>query len=117
MIKERQDWWFNFGTANSFTKGTWHRITVNLKIGSVPKASGGFSRTRVWQNGTLLIDESRMQTLSSETDVADALFLFTYWNGNAPRAQSLWVDEIQMTNYQPAWASDLQGVSSAMILR
>ncbi len=111
MIKEDQQQWFNFGAANSFTKGSWQRVTVNLKLSSIPKASGGDSRTRVWQNGKLLTDETRMRTLSGLGDVADALYLFTYWNGSAPKTQSLFVDKIQMANFQPSWASDLEGIS------
>ncbi len=113
MIKEVQDRWFQFGAANSFGRGTWQRITVNLRLHSTPKALGGFAQTRVWQNGQLLVDETRMQTLSNPTDFADALYLFTYWNGNSPRTQSLWVDKIQMANYLPAWSSDLQGIAAA----
>jgi hypothetical protein len=112
MIKERQDQWFEFGAANSFQRDTWQRVTVNLRFHATPKSSGGYAQTRVWRNGQLLTDETRMQTLSAPTDVADALYLFTYWNGNAPRTQSLWMDKIQMTNSQPTWASDLQGVGT-----
>jgi hypothetical protein len=111
MIKERQDRWFNFGAVGSFPKGQWHRITANLSISSVPSSAGGRSRVRVWQNGILLVDEPRMQTLSTSTDVADALYLFTYWNGNAPKTQSLWVDQLRIANGLPSWALDLQGVS------
>lgn len=107
MIKEQQDQWFNFGAPNSFTKGMWHRISVNIQFGSVPKASGGTARVRVWQNGALLVDEARMKTLTNADDIATNFYLFTYWNGSAPRTQSLWVDDIQLSNFQPAWASDL----------
>lgn len=108
MIKEGQDQWFSFGAPNGFSKNMWQRVTVNLKFSSVPTTAGGVARVRVWQNGQLLVDEGRMQTLSSSSDVADALYLFTYWNGKAPQTQSLWVDQIQMSNFRPGWASDLQ---------
>jgi hypothetical protein len=111
MIKEGQHTWFRFGGAGSFTKGVWQRVTVHLQLHSVPLASGGNARVRVWQNGRLLTDESRMQTLGGTDHVADAFYLFTYWNGSAPKRQSLYVDDIRLASAQPTWASDLQGVS------
>lgn len=115
MLKEGQAQWFSFGAPHSFARDMWQRVTVNFTFSSVPRASGGSARVRVWQNGQLLVDESRMQTLSTPLDKADALYLFTYWNGTSPRAQSLWVDQIQMSNYQPIWASDLQSVDARII--
>jgi hypothetical protein len=111
MLKEGQAKWFYFGSPSSFAKGAWQRVTVHLKLSATLRSAGGNARVRVWQNGRLLTDEGEMQTLSRSTDRADALYLFTYWNGGAPRTQSLWVDKIQMANFQPAWASDLQGIS------
>lgn len=108
MIKERQDWWFKFGAPGTFKKGQWQRISVNLKMSSATGSQG--ARVRVWQDGMLLIDENRMQTLSSTTDFADALYLFTYWNGGAPKSQSLWVDQIRISNSKPAWSQDLERV-------
>lgn len=107
MLKEGQNTWFRFGTAGSFQKGSWQRVSVHISFHSVSAASGGSGRIRIWQNGKLLTDEPRIQTLSGADHSADSFYLFTYWNGGAPKTQSLWVDDIRMASFRPSWASDL----------
>lgn len=108
MIKEQQDRWFLFGNAGSFKRGVWQRVSVNFTLSAVPAADGGNARVRVWHNGGLITDEPRVKTLTSSTDVATMLYLFTYWNGRAPRTQSLWVDDIRIAAGRPSWAEDLR---------
>lgn len=112
MLKEGQAIWFPFGAPNSLVRDKWHRISIHLHMDTVPKSSGGTAQVQFWMDGALLTDGVGMQTLSNATDVAKAFYLFTYWNGSAPQTQHLWVDKIQISNYQPSWAADLLGVSS-----
>jgi hypothetical protein len=113
MIKETNETnWIEFGTVGSLTRNAWQRFSVCQKYDNVLQGSGGTSRTRVWLNGNLLVDDATAPVLSNATDVSDHFYLFTYWNGNAPQDQSLWVDNMRFAkNGTPTWALGLEGVS------
>jgi hypothetical protein len=110
VMKEGQDQWFRFGAPSLIKRDQWHRVTTHLVFDSVSAVNGGLSRVRFWLDGRLLTEEKRITTLGGSRDIVKSFFLFTYWNGGAPRTQSLFVDEILMANRVPAWASDLEGM-------
>lgn len=108
MIKEGQDDWQEFGDPNSFPRDQWVRVTVCLDVDDQHYVDGGTSRVRVWQGTEKIADSLTLDTIANATDRIDALYLFTYWNGNAPQTQSLYVDDIRMsTELLPEWAEDL----------
>jgi hypothetical protein len=80
--------------------GKWETFEMWVKFDTVAKASGGTGEVRIWKNNQLLLDTSQ-QTLVSSTDVSDYFYLFTYWNGNAPATQSLYVDDIIVSTDTP----------------
>lgn len=112
MLQEAQGLWVYFGTADSVTRNTWHRLTTCLKYDNVLQSSGGTSRSRVWFNNALVVDNDTIRTLENATDIVYAYLIFTYWNGNAPKTQHNYLDDIRVAkNGVPSWALDLEGVS------
>lgn len=112
MIQEVQGSWVNFGTANSVTRNTWHRMSVCLKYDNVLQSSGGTARSRVWFNGALVVDDATIRTLENATDIVFLAFIYTFWNGGSPKTQSHYTDDIRFAkNGTPSWALDLEGVS------
>jgi len=95
---------FGVGTdpADDFVTGAWETYEINVVFDSTPKSSGGNAEVRIWKNNALLLDNTDQPTLVSSTDYADAFYLFTYWNGNAPATQSLYVDDMIISTDTPS---------------
>ena len=49
----------------------------------------------------LLYDDKTDFSLASSSDVVDAALLFTYWNGNSPKTQKMYVDNIYISTEPP----------------
>jgi len=94
--------------TDSFQTGKWESYEMYVKFDSVSKDAGGQALVRVWHNNKLLFTRHDQATLKNVDSYSDAFFLFTYWNGNAPATQSLYVDDIVMTSETPA-ARDAAG--------
>jgi hypothetical protein len=113
MIKEGQDIWENFGLNIPWPRGQWVRHSVCVNVDNVAVSSGGTSRVRFWQNGTLLYSSTGLTTITRATDILNSLYLFTNWNGGSPQTQSLYMDDIKMAASSnggvPSWAADLPG--------
>jgi hypothetical protein len=108
MLKEGQAVWQNFGADGTLTRDTVLTHTLHMVMDATLPASGGTSRIRFWQGNTKLVDSGTIKTLINATDYADALYLFTYWNGTAPQTQSLYVDDIRISSdASPSWAAGL----------
>ena len=75
---------------------------MHIKLDSTAKDAGGSGEVRIWKNNELLATITDVPTLSSASSYAQSFFLFTYWNGNAPATQHLYVDDIIMTSDTPA---------------
>ncbi len=112
-IYEPQSVWTTTGPNRRFLRDQWVRQTVRVDISDVTIASGGTGRVRFWENGTLLTDSTTLKTLDTATDYYEHFLLHTYWNnGNAPRTQSSYVDDIRIAkNGRPSWVLDIQGVT------
>jgi hypothetical protein len=108
-IYETVDQWVPLGgSAEQIKFNTWETYEFYVKFDTVPVSQGGQGRVRFWKNGNLVRDISDKVTLSQSTGKIDSALLFTYWNGNAPRTQSLYVDDIVVTSDTPS-ARDAQG--------
>lgn len=105
MIREYADstGWLTFGEREQFPKNQWHKITTYLYADHKTASEGGKSQVKVWLNDELVTDEREIKTLAFEGSNFKFLYLFTYWNGHAPKTQQLWVDKIQITNERPVW--------------
>lgn len=108
MIKEDTSGWVYSGAAGLLTRNVWHRVSLHVVFDNVLQSSGGTARVRVWQDGVRLVDNSNIRTMLNATDLVKSLYLFTYWNGNSPQTQSLYLDNIRMASGGvPTWALDL----------
>jgi hypothetical protein len=88
--------------TNDIVNGKWETYEINIKFDSVAKAKGGAGEVKIWKNNALLLDLTSQPTLASSTDHSDGFYLFTYWNGNAPATQALYVDDVIITSDTPS---------------
>lgn len=79
-------------------RGEWHAIEHYLKFSSV----SGKGVRRVWQNGKLIFEDKQSATLETSTSIAAQMFLFTYWNGGAPKSQICYLDDMVFTTDRPS---------------
>jgi len=79
-------------------RGAWHAIEQYIKFSATP----GKAIYRVWQNGKLIFEDTSTRTLRSSSSSADFMYLFTYWNGGAPKSQKAYVDDMIVTNERPS---------------
>jgi len=88
--------------ANDIAFGQWETYEIYYKLDTVSKAAGGTGEIRIWKNNQLLADLTDQTTLVDAQTFAESLFLFTYWNANAPATQSLYVDDVIVTSDTPS---------------
>ena len=88
------------------TRGTWHAYEIYIKFSSQP----GKGVYRVWKNGNLIFQDTKTNTLKTSASKSDFIYLFSYWNGGAPKTQSVYIDNIVLTNARPS-ATDAHGNS------
>lgn len=98
--------WLEIASANErerlIPRDRWFKVELALTLGVIPKAEGGKSSVRYWVDDELVWNGENAQTLSGEDHFADALYIFTYWNGGAPKSQSLYIDNFIMTSDTPS---------------
>jgi hypothetical protein len=87
--------------TNNLAMGKWETYEMNIKFDTVAKSKGGTAEVKIWKNNVLLLDSTSQPTLVSTTDHSDSFYLFTYWNGNAPVTQSVYVDDVIVTSDTP----------------
>ncbi len=56
---------------------------------------------RIWKNEALVIEDSETPTLTSHDDTASGTYLMSYWNGGTIQEQSLFIDDVLITNETP----------------
>jgi hypothetical protein len=88
--------------TNNIVQGKWETYEMNIKFDAVAKSAGGTGEVRIWKNNVLLLDSTSQPTLASSSDHSDGFYLFTYWNGNAPATQQLYVDDVVITTDTPS---------------
>lgn len=88
-------------SQNAIVPGKWETFEIYYMMDTVSKADGGTGEVRIWQNNQLLADLTDQVTLANANTYANAFFLFTYWNGGSPATQSLYVNNITITNDTP----------------
>ncbi|MEN9491887.1 MAG: hypothetical protein RJA63_2336 [Pseudomonadota bacterium] len=89
-------WWYDTGEV--MQKGVWETFEIQVDFDDVPKSQGGTGRVRVWRKKgnqmALILDLQDGRTLASATDYAPFFYIFTYWNGGAPKTQSMYIDRV-----------------------
>jgi hypothetical protein len=103
LLKEGQNSLFSYGErgVDDIPYGRWFRFELYAYLDETSQAQGGQAVVRTWIDDKLLTEERRIETLSTSGTTATSLYLFTYWNGGAPKTQHLYVDDIIITNEQP----------------
>ena len=96
------DKFFGPSPADKIQQGVWETYEYYVKLDTVPVDSGGQARVRTYKNGKLLKDVTDMVTLRDATAKAPSFLLFTFWNGGAPKTQTLFVDDLVLTTDRPA---------------
>jgi len=94
--------WSNVGNSSDMIiKDRWESYQMQVTLDTVPVSEGGEAEVRLWKNGELLRHITNRATLKTATDYVNRALLFTYWNGGAPKTQSMFADEITITNNSP----------------
>lgn len=102
FIFEGENRWANVGKSSHWPSfDLWETYEFYVKFDAVPKSEGGHALIRFWKNGELLAEISDRKTLRSVESQVGRTLLFTYWNGGAPRTQSMWVDDLVLTSERP----------------
>lgn len=103
-IYEGENVWRDIGEPKDMiVKERWESYQMAATLDTVPVDSGGQAEVRIYKNGKLLRHITDRRTLVDNTDNATRALLFTYWNGGAPKTQSLYVDEITITTETPSY--------------
>ena len=89
-------------TSDAVQRGVWETWEMYLKLDNVPMSQGGTARARLYKNGKLLKDIQDQETLMTATSKATDFYLFTYWNGGAPKSQSMFIDSMTVTTDTPS---------------
>lgn len=99
------------GPGGQLPRGQWHQLAWKVTMDNIRVADGGSARVQFWYNGTLNANHTVFRTLNSAGSTCRSLYLFTFWNGGAPKTQSCYADDIRIAkNGIPSWAVGLEGI-------
>jgi hypothetical protein len=93
VIKEVHDVWEVYD-GPPLPRDTWERYEVQLVVDHVPVDEGGAARFRVWRDDALIFDRTDVPTITGPGGVIDGLYIFTYWNNEAPPHNVAFIDEL-----------------------
>ena len=85
----------------SLPTGSWECVELYVKFNATP----GQGIYRIWRNGVLAFEDTQTYTLRQSTSHSNLFFLFGYFNSNwggSPQTQSLWIDDVVITNQRPS---------------
>ncbi|CBL44139.1 hypothetical protein HDN1F_05560 [gamma proteobacterium HdN1] len=88
--------------ADRPVRGKWETYEVYVKVSPTPQSKGGASVLRAWKNNKLIANIPSQVTATNSTGFLDSLYLFTYWNGNAPSDAKVYFDNLIMTTDRPS---------------
>ncbi len=91
-----EDNWKSIGVP--IVTGSYHAYEQYVKFSSVP----GNGIYRVWQDGTLVFEDTVTKTLKTSTSISDFIYVWSYWNGKAPKDQEAYLDHVVITSETPA---------------
>ena len=83
--------------GSPIVKGQWVVFEQYVKFTADPDAG----IYRVWQDGELVFQDMETYILQTPTSIADFTYLFTYWNATSPKENTVWVDDVVITNERP----------------
>lgn len=77
--------------------GQWHSYEQYVRFDSTP----GKGIRRTWFDGQLVMEDKKTATLGSPGSYSDFIYIWTYWNGGAPKTQTAYIDDVIITSDQP----------------
>lgn len=81
----------------------WNTYEIYVKFSADPNKA----IIRIWQEGKLVFNcAGVVPTLGSSSNKSDRVLVGNYYNGNAPKTQSAWVDDIVVTSDRPSNSDD-----------
>jgi hypothetical protein len=92
-IKETHDHWLTYD-GPAIPRQRWERYEVYLFLDHESVDAGGKGRFRVWRDDELIFDRTDVPTIGTREGVIDYLYLFTYWNNEAPPTNHVFVDDL-----------------------
>jgi hypothetical protein len=109
IYEGRQDLaWNHVGkSSDKIQLGKWETYEFYIKFDTKSVDEGGTGRMRAWKNGVLMEDMTDRVTLKSATDYSPSLYIYTYWNGAAPKTQSSYIDDVVITSVRPSTSDSL----------
>ena len=109
FIYEGEQVWYPFAsTAQAPQLGKWETYEMYVKLDTVPASQGGQAVVRMWKNGVLIGESKDRVTLANADAVSNAVYIFTYWNGAAPKTQTMYLDDVVVQTDTPS-AKDAAG--------
>lgn len=101
IFEGEQQWSRVMNLSTRPVLGQWETYEMYLKLDNIPKSQGGSAIVRLWKNGKLILEDLNRRTLSYSNSTSDRTHIFTYWNGGSPKTQSMWIDNLTITNERP----------------
>lgn len=80
--------------------GKWYAFEMYVKFSGIP----GHGIYRVWQNGQLILEDTKTATLTSSTSKSDYAYLWSYFNFDADAIA--YMDDVIITNEIPSNIDD-----------
>jgi hypothetical protein len=102
FIYEGMGRWQMFGSPETRPKtGQWETFEWHMRLSSSLTVDEDGALIRFWKNNELLLESTQRKTLVSNDDIANYLYIFTYWNGGSPQTQHLYIDDLVVTTETP----------------
>ena len=99
--------WYEFPDA-AILLNAWQLWEVHIVLDDVPVDEGGSGRVDLWLDGNHVGSLTAMSTLQLPDNYLNFMYLFTYWNGNAPQTQSMYIDNVTVAVKQSGVRDDSQ---------
>ena len=106
----------NFGSEYPVRKSVWETYVYRVRFSTTNPliqfykhiGESGFTNDGkpIGGNLQLLFEDTSDQTLGSPSSLITHFLLFTYWNGNAPRSQSMYIDDLLISTSAPPELSE-----------
>jgi len=100
-----------FGAAYPIETNVWETIVYRIRFSATNPLLQFYKHigaTRFDADGKpiggalqLIYEDTIDQTLKQPTDKARAFLIFTYWNGNAPQTQNMYIDDLWVSTEPP----------------
>ncbi len=91
-----QNWKFFGNKSNAIELDQWITYEWYVKLDSKSIDNGGEAVIRAWKDGNILTEITDRRTLDTDNSIATDFLLFTYWNGNSPQSQKMYIDDLRI---------------------